>query len=241
MSRSPQALALLGAALAVAACGVLPVPPPALETDFIPDVAAATVDASSITTDGFTTEQHLAVRIRVETCTGWATGSGWVLSDHEVVTNRHVIEGAIRIEITTYDGRDFTVLSSQVAGVADLGLLTLDSVFAETADYEVTQLSRLDPVSIVGYPEGQALTVEEGHFLESEEDDVNDSGELVWLLRAHVEPGNSGSPVYNDEGSVVAVLYAGDEYHEALAWPVAWLDALIQDPSGWQDNTTTCE
>jgi len=241
VSRLAIAAASGCAALAIAACGVIPGPPPPLDASFIPEVASPTFDPSTVTSDGFTMEQRLAVRIRVESCTGWQTGSGWILSDHEVVTNRHVIEGGARIEVTTYDGQDFTVKSSQVAPVADLGLLTLDSVFTETAEYDVQSLTRLDPISIVGYPSGEKLEVEEGHFLQTEKETVNATGELVWLLRGHVQPGSSGSAVYNDEGKVVAVVYAGDEYQTSLAWPVVWLDNLLQNPDEWESNATTCD
>jgi S1-C subfamily serine protease len=227
------------AAGALAACGVIPAPPGPLQTNFVPEITA-TAQASQATSDGFSTEQHLAVRIRVQTCTGWGTGSGWILSDHEVVTNRHVIAGATSIEVTTYDGRELTALSSKVATVADLGVVTLDSVFTETAQYQVASLDAQAPITIVGYPEGQSLTVEDGNYLKTEKDSVGTSDQLVWLLHAHVKPGNSGSAVYNDQGKVVAVVYAGDDDQTTLAWPVAWLDELMKNPAGWQDNTNTC-
>jgi S1-C subfamily serine protease len=228
-------------ALALAACGVIPAPPPPLEVDFIPAAVSPTFDPSTATSDGFTTKQQLAVRIRVRTCDGWGTGSGWILSENEVVTNRHVIEGATTIEVTTYDGRDFTVVSSQVAPVADLALLTLDKVFTEAAEYQISSLQFLDPTTIVGYPSGDRLVVEEGHYLSSELDTVGDSKHLVWSLRGAVKPGSSGSAVYNDQGKVVAVVYAGDDYQQALAWPVVWLDRLLQDPTQWEPHTHSCE
>lgn len=228
------------AVLTLAGCGVIPGSPPPLDTNFIPEVPAPTFDPSTATSDGFTTEQRLAVRIRVQTCTGWATGSGWILSDHEVVTNRHVVEDGTSIQVTTYDGRDFTVKSSQVAPVADLALLTLDSVFTDTAEYEITSMQSLDPITIVGYPSGEKLEVQEGHYLNAEVDAVGDTQELVWSLRAHVEPGSSGSPVYNDEGKVVAVVYAGDNIEFSVAWPVVWLDRLLQDPTQWEPNANVC-
>jgi len=228
------------AAIVIAACGVIPGPPAPLDTDFIPQTASPTFDPTAVTSDGFTTEQRLAVRIRVQTCAGWVTGSGWILSDHEVVTNRHVVEKGTSIEVTTYDGRDFPVTSSQVAPVADLALLTLDKVFTEAAEYQITGMESLDPTTIVGYPSGERLVVEEGHYLNAGMDTVGDSKELVWSLRGHVKPGSSGSAVYNDDGKVVAVVYAGDGAQLSLAWPVVWLDQLLEDPTLWKPNKNTC-
>lgn len=240
MSRLSRGVTLGGAAVALAACGVIPGPPPPLDAEFVPEVAAPSFDPAAVTSDGFTTEQRLAVRIRVQTCEGWKTGSGWILSDYEVVTNRHVIEGGTDIEVTTYDGRDFAVNSSQVAPVADLGLLTLDSVFSEYAEYTVTAMERLDPVTIVGYPSGEQLVVEEGQYLGADLDAVDGTNRLVWTLRGRVEPGSSGSAVYNADGQVVAVIYAGDSFTSSMAWPVVWLDQLIDDPTMWESNDTTC-
>jgi V8-like Glu-specific endopeptidase len=113
-------------------------------------------------------------------------------------------------------------------------------VFAEAAEYEITGMRFLDPTTIVGYPSGEQLVVEEGHYLNAEMDSVGDSKQLVWSLRSHVEPGSSGSAVYNDEGKVVAVVYAGDDFQRSIAWPVVWLDRLLDDPTLWEPNNNSC-
>ncbi len=238
--RAATSVAVAAAVLVTASCGVIPTPPEALPSDFYPDATASAGPSDVTTSDGFTREQHLAVRIRVETCTGWATGSGWILSNNQVVTNRHVIEGATHIEVTTYDGRDYIALSSQVAAVPDLGLVTLDAVFTETATHKVVTPQHEDEIVVVGYPSGQELKVQEGEYWRNQIDDVGDTGEAVWLLKAEAKPGSSGSAGYNGDGDVVAVLYAGDDIGTSLAWPVSWLEDLLEDPSGWTDNTTVC-
>lgn len=230
---------LVFAAGALVGCGVIPAPPGPLTTDFVPDVVAATPIAGA-TSDGFSTEQHLAVRIRVETCQGWATGSGWILSSNQVITNRHVVEGATHIEVTTYDGRDYLVNSSVTAATPDLALLTLDDVFTESATLTVLDPVRGTPLTIVGYPLGEALNVAEGAFIDTEADTLSDSGADVWLIDAHIDHGSSGSPVYDAAGSVVAIVYAGDSAWDAIAWPVSWLQSLLDDPTGWTENTPAC-
>lgn len=226
---------------ALSACGVIPAPPGPLEADFVPQITASpSASNASASADGFSIEQRLAVRVRVETCTGWATGSGWVLSSNQVITNRHVAEGATRIEVTTYDGRDFVVNSSVVAAVPDLALLTLDDVFTEAAEVSVVDPHLGIPLTVVGYPLGQALSVEQGSFVDSEVDSLGGSGAAVWLIDAHIDHGSSGSPVYDKNGDVVAIVYAGDENWDALAWPASWLEDLLADPSGWTDNTAAC-
>ncbi len=224
---------------ALAACGVIPAPPGPLETDFIPQATQATATEEA-TADGFSPEQQLAVRIRVETCDGWGTGSGWILSSNEVITNRHVAEGGTHIEVTTYDGRDYVVNSSVIALTPDLALLTLDEVFTHSATLAQIDPKNGAPLTIVGYPLGSALTVEKGRYIGTEADVLGDSGEEVWLIDAHIEHGSSGSPVYDEDGNVVAIVYAGDSKWDALAWPSSWLQSLLDDPTGWTENTATC-
>lgn len=239
MSRVRLGIGAALAAGALASCGVIPAPPGPLATDFVPE-ATAPVATEQAFADGFSTEQHLAVRIRVENCEGWATGSGWVLSSNQVVTNRHVVEGATHIEVTTYDGHDYVVSSSVVAKAPDLALLTLDDVFTESGTLAEIEPMAGDPLTIVGYPLGDALNVTTGPYVEAGPDTLGDSGGEVWLIDAHIEHGSSGSPVYDENGQVVAIVYAGDSDWQALAWPSSWLQDLLDDPSGWSENPAGC-
>lgn len=233
------AAAALAGALLVAACGVLPPLPEDFDADFVPETTAPAAP-EYLSADGFSAGEHVAVRIRTMSCDGLGTGSGWVLNDHQVVTNRHVIEDAVWIEVTTYDGRDFTALSSQIAPVADLGLITLDPVFEEWATYEIRDLDYGDEISIIGYPDGERLTTEDGWYTGMSEDTLDNTGEYVWDLHASVRPGSSGSAVYDETGAVVAVLHGGDDYTLSLAWPVRWLDDLLTNPDGWKPNNPSC-
>lgn len=240
MSTARALACAAGASAALAACGVLPSPPPPLQTDFIPEATASALPTGELSLDGFSHEEQMAVRLRVETCDGWATGSGWILNESQIVTNQHVIDNATHIEITTYDGKDYVALSSAVAPVADIGLVTVDPVFTSFAPWTEDEPEPGDEVTVVGYPDGQALTVENGYFQSDTLDDVGNTGEYVYFMQAHVEPGSSGSAVYNADGEVFGILYAGDEADGSLAWPTSYLAELLADPSGWVPNTPSC-
>src|ERR671914_752028 len=60
----------------------------------------------------------LTVRIRNVSCEGVGTGSGFALSDHVLVTNRHVLAGAETLEVSTWDGKTLSAGtgSERVAG-----------------------------------------------------------------------------------------------------------------------------
>jgi S1-C subfamily serine protease len=229
------------AALTASACGPLPPPPPgALPPTAIPTIESTLAFEGPTTNDGFTPQQHTAVRLRVADCQGWGNGSGFILNENQIITNKHVIDGATHIEVTTYDGRDFVATASQVAPLADLAIVTLDTTFTDIVELSDRTLAVGDPVTIVGYPEGQALEVEDGFFVTTELDDVGDTGEYVDIFNAHTLPGNSGSAVFDEDGKVVSILYSSDTLRSSGAWNVSWLKELIADPSLWQPNPAPC-
>lgn len=234
---------LLAGAFALAVvtgCGVLPAAPGPLDADFVPSLEPSPYLQADVAPDGFTYQEHYAVRIRVATCTGWGTGSGWIISESEVITNEHVVADARWIEVTTYDGRDYVTTNSQVAPMADLALLTLDPVFTEWATWEIRELEEGDDIYIVGYPDGQAMHTSRGEYWGPYPDDVADTGVDVWAVQAEVHPGSSGSPLYAEDGIVVGTVYAGDDYGYAMAWPNDYLARLLDGADAWQPNPASC-
>jgi S1-C subfamily serine protease len=228
-------------ALAASACGPIPPPPPAaLPPTTIPSVEPTLTFDGPDTADGFTPQQRTAVRLRVSDCQGWGNGTGFILNENQIITNKHVVAGALHIEVTTYDGRDFVATASQVAPVADLAIVTLDTTFTDMVELSDRTLAVGDPIQIVGYPEGQALEVEDGFFVTTELDDVGDTGEYVDLINAHTLPGNSGSAAFDEDGKVVSIVYSSDSDQGTGAWNVKWLKELLDDPSLWQANPAPC-
>src|SRR6188768_1738648 len=98
-----RALAL-AAVLVLGGCGILPSAPSPEPTDFVPSTSPSAA-ALGLSPDGFTAAQRMSVRVRNVGCGFLATGSGFALDEHTLVTNRHVVENAKYIEISTYDGR----------------------------------------------------------------------------------------------------------------------------------------
>lgn len=50
-------------------------------------------------------------------------GSGFAISDHVFVTNRHVIGGAAVLQLSTFDGHDIDVATDGGVVIADLALV----------------------------------------------------------------------------------------------------------------------
>lgn len=234
------ASALVVAAL-LASCGPVPPPPPgALPPTDVPYIKP-TINIEGVdTNDGFTPQEHTAVRLRVSTCTGWTNGSGFIIDESRIITNKHVIEDALEIEVTTYDGRDYKAVSSQLAPVADLAVVTLDPVFTEWVTLAQEKLEPNDPVYSVGFPDAQAMVVADGYFISTVPDELGQTGEFVYEFRLASKQGSSGSAIYNADGEVASILHGGDEAGWSLGWPVSWLSRQLADPDSWQPNTPSC-
>lgn len=229
------------AALAVTACGPIPPPPPgSLPETAIPVVSPTLTFDWVDTADGFTPQERAAVRLRVATCRGWANGSGFILNENQIITNRHVIRDATRIEITTYDGHDYVAVSWLVAPVADLAIVTVDASLEDAATLSTGTLSEGAPVTVVGYPSGQALVVSDGHYMRDEPDDVEMTMEQVHVFQLPSKQGSSGSAIYDEHGEVAAILYAGNEATVSLGWQVSWLHALLDGTDSWMPAERSC-
>lgn len=222
MSDRRRLVALLLVVALAAACVeppqdelTVPEPEPAVAAD-VPRPAADSVERRVL---------EMTVRVRSLGCEQFGLGSGFVLPDGVVVTNRHVIEQPREVTINTWDGRS---LASEVAGLArdtDLALLQLD----EDDDLPVAQL-RTEPVTrgeevlAVGYPGGGPATVTPGRVLGNVDGTV--LGEPAEVIRVEVEitQGSSGGPLVDREGRVVGVMFAIEvDAGVGLAVPVATL------------------
>ncbi len=149
-----------------------------------------------------------------------ATGSGFALDAHTLVTNRHVLAGADRLEVDTWDGRTLGVRSAAVGRLVDIGIATVAGRLPRPARLG----SRVRPgasIIAVGYPLGGPWTLSRGTVV----DLVDGSGfgvpGHVLRLTAAVEPGSSGGPVLDAHGDVVGVVFAIEvATHLTLAIPV---------------------
>ncbi len=240
IGRAAIGIAAIGAS---AGCAVLPSPEP-LPDSFVPE-ATTSVDPGALATasNGFTLAEQAAIRLRVADCTSFGNGTGWIVGEHTVVTNSHVIEGATAIELTAYDGTELTATRSFLDPTSDLAIVVVEEELAPVLSIAAADPSgTLDDVVVVGYPRAEELTAFEASFVRIVDDELREHPDDVYLLNGHVEPGNSGSAVVNrDDGTVVGVIYAGDDGD--ASWAVSWesVSDFLMNESGWEVNLAQCE
>ncbi|MDE0573301.1 serine protease [Demequina sp. B12] len=234
--------ASLAAVLALSGCAVLPAAPEALPTDWVPE---ATVDpdtnTAALSPDGFNAAQRMTVRVRNIECRGVSTGTGFALDAFTLVTNRHVVDHAKNLQVSTHDGRLIDVEAASVTTVADIAIITtaasLGGAFAVRAEEDPVEG---DAITVVGYPNGGRLTTTAGVILGPADDPIGGAVGTVLATTAVVEPGSSGSPVLNADGEVVGVVYAKNDADQSFIVPVSTLNSLLAQPSLLVPESTGC-
>lgn len=205
-TRPALALALLAVALLAGAC--VPAAPPidpdegALR-DLAPldldDVQAAAVLRSA---------REFTVRIRALGCERLGTGSGFVLDEELIVTNRHVVGQPREVTISTWDGRSFDAEVDGIAQDADLAVLRVIGLDLPVARVRAERAVIGEPVAAIGYPGGGGSTITTGEVLGLTDGPI--LGESAPAIRVSTEvlPGNSGGPLVDADGQVIGVIFA---------------------------------
>jgi tetratricopeptide (TPR) repeat protein len=133
-------------------------------------------------------------------------GSGFFINDKgNVITNRHVLEGADRAEVKTANGKVFSVM--KVLAEDKEGDLIRVSVEIPTSAVRPVSVSATIPevgekVVVIGSPLGLEQTVSDG--IVSAVREIPAFGKLIQIT-APISSGSSGSPVVNMKGEVIGV------------------------------------
>ena len=137
-------------------------------------------------------------------------GSGVVISpDGYIVTNNHVIDGAVDIRVTTHDRR---VLKAKLVGadpLTDLAVLKVNETNMTSVPWgDSTQVRPGQMVLAFGNPYGFRFTVTRGivSAVNRGNPDSNRSkpGEFI-QTDAAINPGNSGGPLVDSRGEVIGI------------------------------------
>ena len=138
-------------------------------------------------------------------------GSGVIISpDGYIVTNNHVVNGAVDLRVTMSDRR---VLPAKLIGtdpLTDLAVIKVDGKNLPSVPWgDATQLHPGQTVLAFGNPFGLRFTVTRGivsalNRPNPSPDDARKPGQFI-QTDAAINPGNSGGPLVNAHGEVVGI------------------------------------
>lgn len=146
-------------------------------------------------------------------------GGGFFVQSNRLVTSIHVLKGASRATVRTFDGQSYCVegivalnedndlallQTNPAANVAPLSLARN----VESEGEQVTMVSALDDTS---WKVSSGVTSNLWY--------IQGAGEYL-RITAEVRHGNSGSPIINDQGEVVAVAALHIEGNDELSFAV---------------------
>ena len=146
------------------------------------------------------------------TTRGTATGSGFVINrDGVILTNAHVISGAVRISVAFANNQTVTARVIGKDPDDDLALLKVNAdgltlVPLTLGDSSTVQVG--DPTVAIGNPFGLARTLTTGvvsALQRSIQAPNNFAIDNVIQTDAPINPGNSGGPLINAQGQVIGI------------------------------------
>ena len=153
-------------------------------------------------------------------------GSGFVIANDEIATNFHVLSEGFRVTakaiesstaievlgvIAVDQANDLAVLKTAPSAIRPLGLSTTEPAIG-------------DSIYIAGNPEGLEGTFSSG--LVSAKREIE--GKALIQISAPISPGSSGSPVVNEQGTVIGVAVSSLQLGQSLnfAVPVSRLASI---------------
>ena len=142
-------------------------------------------------------------------------GSGIIIrKDGYILTNRHVVEDAEKIEVRLKDGRTFKAQVRGVDAPSDVAVIKIDANDLREAKLADSSKTRIGEFAIaIGAPFALDYTVTFGHVSAKDRSGIIPldgqtlklSDEEFIQTDASINPGNSGGPLVNIEGEVIGI------------------------------------
>ncbi|MDP8972572.1 MAG: MarP family serine protease [Actinomycetota bacterium] len=153
------------------------------------------------------------VRVTGVACGHGIEGSGWVAAPDLVVTNAHVVAGEISTQIQP-EGNGLPLPARVMAfdEKNDIAVLRVDDL--RLSPLRLAEPRASEPVALLGFPENGPFDIRAGRVGETMRVISNDAynrgpvERTVTSFKGFVRPGNSGGPAVNEDGEVVATVFA---------------------------------
>jgi len=152
------------------------------------------------------------VRVLGTACGLGIEGSGWVVAPGLIVTNAHVLAGEDDTRVTTIDGASLDAEPVHYDPENDLALLRIDAAIPPLEIAAAPQ--RGSGGAVLGYPENGPYAASAARLGDVEtviSEDAYGNGPIrrqIAFLRGRIRSGNSGGPLVDSRGRVMATVFA---------------------------------
>ncbi|HSR93413.1 MAG TPA: MarP family serine protease [Solirubrobacterales bacterium] len=177
-----------------------------------PTGPVATPDPSIAADPDVRRASRSVVRVLGTACGLGVEGSGWVAAPGLVITNAHVVAGEDDTTVTTIDGASLDATPVRYDPANDLALLRID---APVPPLEIApDPQRGSAGAVLGYPENGPYAVAPARIGDTNtvvSEDSYGNGPIqrsIAFLRGSVRSGNSGGPLVDSRGRVMATVFA---------------------------------
>jgi S1-C subfamily serine protease len=148
---------------------------------------------------------------------GASSGTGFFVSPQgHIVSNEHVVEGCSAIDFS-FGGQKHSALVLAVDKTNDIALLQTTFDNSKFLSFAPRDPELLDPIIVAGYPFGDSLssTIKVTRGVVSSLAGIDNNFSNV-QIDAAIQPGNSGGPIVNDQGQVLAIAVSKLDAEYAL-------------------------
>ncbi len=161
-------------------------------------------------------------------------GSGFIIDPRGIVlTNNHVVEGAVNIRVRLDDGRSFDAEVQGRDPLTDVAVIKLKGKIDQLPALKLGDSSQMrvgDWVVAIGNPFGLSSSVSAG-IISALDRQIGVSRNYDQFLQtdAAINPGNSGGPLFNLKGEVIGINSAiiGSATGIGFAVPSSLVKALL--------------
>jgi S1-C subfamily serine protease len=171
-------------------------------------------------------DQASVVKIYGNGCGGIVEGSGFVVSKNLVATNAHVVAGIAHPYVIDKNGKH-RATPIWFDPNLDFAVLRVNNLAGSPLKLRAKNVPDGTRAAVLGYPGGGAFTAGPASvlqkFLASGRNIYNtqDTERYVYELKAKVRPGNSGGPIINQHGTVIAVTFAESTKYPNVGYALA--------------------
>lgn len=140
------------------------------------------------------------------------SGSGVILTaDGYIVTNNHVVSGAVKITVHLQDGITYEASVIGTDEKTDLAVIKIEAENLPHATLGNSSDSLVgEPVYVIGNPLGSLMSTVTNGIISGLDRTIEVEGQTMTLMQtnAAVNPGNSGGGMFNERGELIGIINA---------------------------------